>query len=148
MLKRTYPSFLAAMLFSQVALAGTEVGYDLNTNDLESTPATQVADQAVQIEDRAWGVPGVEQSVIKSDRIVIPLLISNTRIAVTGFHSSNRMTAGGAQLPQWINEIVWPLTRDLWTAAELEPYVPLPVNYDRMHILRKGFDGMPLAAQR
>ena len=55
MLKRTHLWFLASVLFSQGAIAGTDLGYELNTNALESTPATPIADDAVKIKGRPSG---------------------------------------------------------------------------------------------
>jgi hypothetical protein len=147
MLKRTHLWFLVAVLLSQGAVAGTDVGYELDTTGLENTAATQVGDRPVQIEDRAWVVPGVEQSTNKSELTVFACT-GHSRIVAPRFHPSNSMALDGAQLPRWINEIVWPLTRDLWTEVELEPYVPLPINFDRMRIPRRGFDAMRLATQR
>jgi hypothetical protein len=149
MLKRTHLWFLASVLFSQGAIAGTDVGYELNTNALESTPATPIADHAVKIEDRTWAVPGVEQSINNSD-LVIHLWNesdSPTRIAVPRFHSSHCLPANAAQPPQWIIDIIWPLTRDLWSDTGFGPNMPAPPTPIPPIPLR-GFHGMNLATER
>jgi hypothetical protein len=140
--KRTHLSFLAAVLFSQVAIAGTDVGYDLNTTALEAAPAAQPADNTIKIEDRTWAVPGVEQSINNFD--LVNQSGARWKGAFSHPHLSCCSTGNEAPLPQWISEIAWPLTRELWSDTGLEsnlstPTMPIPP------IPLRGFHGMNLA---
>jgi hypothetical protein len=142
MLQSSYLWLSAFVLFSQVAIAGTDVGYDLNTSALETTPAAQPADNTIRIEDRTWAVPGVEQSINKID--LVDQSGSRWKLAFPHPHSSYCMSGNEAPRPQWISEIAWPLTRELWSDTGLEANLPAPATPIPPIPLR-GFHGMNLA---
>jgi hypothetical protein len=143
--QRTHLWFLAFVLFSQVAIAGTEVGYELDTSALKSTPPTQTADNTIKIEDRAWAVPGVEQPINKIN--LLNQSASRRRIAFSHPYSSRCISGNEATLPQWISEIIWPLTRELWSDTGLKPNLSAPATPIPPIPLR-GFHGMNLATER
>jgi hypothetical protein len=142
--KRAHLSFFAAVLLARVAIADTDVGYDLNTSALETASEARPADSTIRIEDRTWAVPGVEQSINNID--LVDQSGSRWKLAFSHPHSSYCIPENEAPLPQWISEIAWPLTRDLWygtlwndSGLEANPATPIPP------LPLHGFHGMNLA---
>ena len=131
---------LSFLLCTQLAFAGTDVGYELDPAASETTPATKVVDNnnEIKLEDRAWVVPAVEQYVGRSRPLSRPWLNSkNSRFEFT------------PKLPEWISNDAWPLTRDLWSHEHVQPYLPMQVpGLEKIHRTRRGFDGIFLATPR
>jgi hypothetical protein len=137
-------SLLAAfVLLARVGFAGTEVGYELITSQFDQTAAAVAGDAEIEFEDRVWAVPGVEQLVPKSDLVVAAWSESGIRFEFKYEVNSPIRWAEprfAVRLPQWVDEIIWPLTRELWGGLSDPPQSPN---------LRLGrLDGMVLATQR
>ncbi len=129
---------LSFLLCTQLAFAGTEVGYELDPAASDTTPAIKVVDNKIKLEDRAWAVPGVEKFVGKHD------VFGRERR-----HSKNSRVEDTPKLPEWIVSEAWPLTRDLWSHEHVQPYLPMQVpGLDKIHRTRRGFDGIFLATPR
>ena len=127
---------LSFLLCTQLAFAGTEVGYDLNPAASETTPAIKVVDNEIKLEDRAWAVPGVEKFVGKHSSFGRDWI-------------SPKFQQAAPKLPEWISNDAWPLTRDLWSHEHVQPYLPMQVpGLEKIHRTRRGFDGIFLATPR
>jgi len=111
---KSFAWLIAFAWLSNVGFAGTDVGYELNTSRLEPPTAASVGDAAIEFEDRVWAVPGVQQLVPKSDLVVAPWSASGLRLELNTMRDSYEMPRYAVRLPQWVDEIIWPLTRELW----------------------------------
>ena len=129
---------LSFLLCTQLAFAGTEVGYELDPTASETTPAIKNVDNEIKLEDRSWSVPGVEKFVGKHEGFGRERRYSkNSRVEVT------------PKLPEWISNDAWPLTRDLWSHEHVQPCLPMQVpGLEKIHRMRRGFDGIFLATPR
>lgn len=136
----------ALCLIPSISLA-SDVDYQLNNNALTTINQPKTPEPpALSIVDRAWNVPGVEQSLEENELVEKSGLHLRLETSFCARLSPTR----NVSLPQWINELVWPLTRELWTRSDgtlrgfdseilPEPVIPAP---------RRGFDGINLATQQ
>jgi hypothetical protein len=141
----------AAVYLLAMRAFASDVDYQLQiaTSTTIETPNT-IVPPALVIADRVWVTPGVEQS-LKGLPPSPPLDArgpQKTRIeAAPRSRWPVSRTEFVADPPAWLDDAVWPLTRELWSNAEFELNMPVP-STPIPSLPPRGFHGMNLAMER
>jgi hypothetical protein len=104
---------LTALCVAQVSVA-SDVGYELETESLKSVQEQSDGETPrIQLQDRVWAAPGVEQAHSK---------LPPRR--TFGFQSEQRFRIEGmpGDGPEWVDDIAWPRTRELFGRSIEEPF--------------------------
>jgi hypothetical protein len=104
----------AVFLIPTLAQAGGDVGYQLevqvNASNIDSGPLTR---DSIALQDRTWATPGVEQATLP---LGPPTTFDFARGATYRFHFDG-------DGPSWLDDVCFPLTRQLFHSCELpRPY--------------------------
>lgn len=141
-----FTSILPGIVLAAQFAYAADVVYKLDTKGLTGDEPTKKAEPVkLVIVNREWVVPGVEQT---SQDLLPPVkfdFAGRPRIEATencrDFGTRLRYPHTG---PDWLEDVAWPLTRELWGSADLGPNMPAsPTVIPPMP--PRGFHGMNLA---
>lgn len=110
---------LVVSLAAHHARAGGDVDYQLDAKSFAATEEIAgTLRTPIEFKDRAWAVPGVEESDIRLDRS-----------ENTGYLRSHRLQRirlereGTCDGPSWLDDVAWPRTRQMFHRAYYEEQI-------------------------
>jgi hypothetical protein len=89
-----------------------DVVYELSTNSIDQPLNAREFMQPVElrVKDRVWSAPGIEEST----KSLEPHQVFDFRTACQKSRIDDSDSAG----PRWLDDVVWPRTRELWDQAD------------------------------
>jgi hypothetical protein len=141
---------LGAVLAPQFAYSA-DIAYQLETANLATSEPTKMAEPVkLAIVNREWAVPGVEQT---SQDLLPPIKLPYVGTPRVRIEASEDCRVADTCLryphvgPQWLDDVAWPLTRELWGSTDFAPNMPAPPTVIPP-LPPRGFHGMNLASGR
>jgi len=118
---------LSAYCFIPIVGVASDINYQLNNKALVAVEESKLPDSVeVSITDRVWAAPGIEQS---NNELLPPRQFDLADVkAAEHFQNEHPTIRGGRAFchhdpcegPQWIDEVAWPRTRELYGLGQ--PY--------------------------
>jgi hypothetical protein len=121
-------SIVVGMMLATQFAYSADVAYQLNTVIMQASEPSKIVEPAkLAIVNREWAVPGVEQS---SQDLLPPAKFPYTGPPRLRIEASEDCRDADTCLryphvgPQWLDDVAWPLTRELWGSTDFAPNMP------------------------